>query len=302
METIKIFLAGAKNLQDERLKLKALANAQSFRYCRDGKSVSINMSSYEDFGDRQSVYDDFIRNEADVVIFLFDGRIGEKTEAEIRLAHETLRRRHRPEIHTFVRTSAERTPDMERLERVLNEVSDTYYVDFATTDELLSKARDRICLFVDRRLAESAIGRQPSGEPGRQTPMFRIFTGMCAWSYVVSGVAWMLFYSLVGHPLGWPMRLYLAGILLLPICWIVVGSLVGRHDAVYAQQQGGREADTADLRQFVADLRRRAAQCESAENARRWKQLIAEAESVPPRQFAERRADLQARAERLATS
>ena len=61
METIKIFLAGAKNLQEERLKLKALANALTFKYGQEGKKVTINMSSYEDFGDRQTVYDNFIK-------------------------------------------------------------------------------------------------------------------------------------------------------------------------------------------------------------------------------------------------
>lgn len=302
METIKIFLAGAKKLQDERLRLKALANAQSFRYGREGQQVAINMSSYEDFGDKQAIYDDFIRNEADVVIFLFDQRIGEKTEAEIRLAYDTQRRCRRPEVFSFVRAFDQRTPEIDYLEKVLNAVTDNYYIDYANTDDLIAKAKERISAFVDCRLAETAALRTNDSARAsamNQSPMFRIFLGVCTAYYVAGGTAWMLFYSLVGRPMGFSLRLYVTGILVLTIVWLIVASIVGRHDIGHDTHQVTLETTTDDVRTYVAELRLMAEQYANPDTERLWKRLIQDAESVPPRQFAARKAALQARAIKL---
>ena len=62
MKNIKIFIAGATNLRIERLSLKALTNDLNAKYHEKG--ISMSMSSYEDFEDRQSEYNDFIANKA----------------------------------------------------------------------------------------------------------------------------------------------------------------------------------------------------------------------------------------------
>ncbi|MBP5717181.1 MAG: hypothetical protein J6W69_08690 [Bacteroidales bacterium] len=302
METIKIFLAGAKNLQDERLRLKALANAQSFRYGREGHQVAINMSSYEDFGDKQAIYDDFIRNEADVVIFLFDQRIGEKTEAEIRLAYDTQRRHGRPEVFSFVRAFEQRTPEIDYLEKVLNAVTDNYYIDYANADDLLNKAKERISAYVDCRLAETAMLHSSAGAAPlatTQTPLFHVFLGVCTGYYVACGVAWMLFYSLLGQSLGLTLRAYVAGILVLTVVWIVIASIVGRHDRGYNAQQTALVASTDDVRTYVAELKIMAGQYSRPDTERLWKRLIQDAESIPPRQFMAQKAALHARAMKL---
>lgn len=301
METIKIFLAGAKNLQEERTRLKALANALSFKYGREGKAVSINMSSYEDFGDRQSTYDSFIQNEADMVIFLFGPRIGEKTEAEIRLAYDTLRLKRRPEVHAFVQKFETRTPDIDYLEKVLNTVTDNYYVDFDNVDDLLSKAKERICAYVDNRLALSFIAEasRPTGNTATQTPMFRIFAGVAVMYYILGGLAWMILYSTLGVRLGWQLGYYLAGILVLTIAWIVIASIVGSHDAGYQAKQTQLIDSTDDVRAYVAELRQLSETYGKPETARQWKQLIQEAESIPPRQFHSQRVRLEAKAQQL---
>lgn len=301
METIKIFLAGAKNLQEERLKLKALANALTFKYGQEGKKVTINMSSYEDFGDRQSVYDNFIKNEADIVIFLFDQRIGDKTEAEIRLAYENQRQKKRPEIYSFVRAFDTRTPEIDHMEEVLNTVTENYYVDFFNTEDLISKAKERLCTVVNQRLAQRAMFETETvaRNTSSQTPMFRVVCGVFTIYYIIGGVAWMLFYSSVGVNMGLSLKVYLAGILLLSLFWIIVASLVGRHDSNYNARQETLVNDTEDVRSYIEELKMMAKQYGRNDTERLWKQLIMEAESIPPRQFARKKVALQARATQL---
>ena len=65
MEVLKIFIAGAKNLKTQRLSMKALVNDLNTQYSNEGIPVTINMLSYENFGERQSAYDSFIREKAD---------------------------------------------------------------------------------------------------------------------------------------------------------------------------------------------------------------------------------------------
>ena len=101
MNVIKIFVAGAKNLRTQRLSMKALVNDLNTKYSNEGIPVTVNMLSYENFGERQSAYDNFIREKADMVIFIVDERLGEKTEAELRLTCETYKEKGRPEVLVF---------------------------------------------------------------------------------------------------------------------------------------------------------------------------------------------------------
>ena len=151
MTIVKFFIAGAKSLKDQRLSMKALANDLNTKYEREGRDISINMYSYENFGERQTAYDYFIKNEADMVIFIVDGKLGQKTEAELRLAVSTLKKNKKPEIVTFVHTFAERTEEIDYLEKVINSLSDKYYVDYSNTEDLLAKAKERINIFIRKR-------------------------------------------------------------------------------------------------------------------------------------------------------
>ena len=148
MNIIKIFIAGAKNLRTQRLSMKALVNDLNTKYSNEGIPVTVNMLSYENFGERQSAYDNFIREKADMVIFIVDERLGEKTEAELRLTCETYKEKGRPEVLVFLHSFSERTPEIEHVEAVVNSVSDKYYVDYTNTEDLLAKAKDRIDSFV----------------------------------------------------------------------------------------------------------------------------------------------------------
>ena len=148
MQKIRIFVAGAKHLKNERLSMKALANDLNTRYSRNRKNVIVSMSSYENFGDDQSAYNEFIQERADLVIFIFDGYIGKKTEEEFLLACKSYKEEKHPKVLVFLKSFSERTDDINYLERVINDNTDKYYVEYANIEDLIAKAKERISGFV----------------------------------------------------------------------------------------------------------------------------------------------------------
>lgn len=147
MRKLKIFIAGAKNLKQQRLGMKALANDLNARYIND--DVTISMSSYENFGESQSTYNRFIEKEADMIIFIIDGNIGSKTEEEYRLASRLYKKRKRPELITFMSSFSERTEEICYAENLINSLTEKYYVEYTNTEDLLAKAKERIDSFVN---------------------------------------------------------------------------------------------------------------------------------------------------------
>ena len=94
-------------------------------------------------------------------------------------------------------------------------------------------------------------------------------------------------------------RIYLFGILVLTVTWVVLATVMGRHDVAYNSQQTALENATADVRDFVAELRDLAAEHQTAQTKRAWAALIREAESVPPRQLQSKIDFLRQRANKL---
>ena len=154
MNNISIFIAGAKNLKEQRLELKAMTNDLNSKYNRLKWKVSINTNSYENFGDRQEEYNDFIKVQADLVIFVIKERIGKKTEEEYILATDAYRQNGHPEIITFVHVFDERTAEIEHIEQLISRSTDLYYVDYTNTEDLLAKAKERINVFVEKRIKQ----------------------------------------------------------------------------------------------------------------------------------------------------
>lgn len=144
MKTLTVFIAGAKNLQPLRLKLKALANDLNNEYRKDGKDLTVNMVSYENFTDRQSDYDKFIVEEADLVLFLLDGRIGEKTEGEYLLTMKANKEHGHPDCYVFLHDFETATPEIKHIEDMMSANSDKYYIQFTNPEDLLAKVKNLI--------------------------------------------------------------------------------------------------------------------------------------------------------------
>ena len=142
--TLTIFVSGSKGLKEHRLRLKALVNNINGENRLKGCPVMLNMFSYVNLGDNQSEYDDFIENKSDIAIFLVEGRMGEKTRDEFLLATKALKKTGTPKIFVFMREFQERTPEIEEVEKLMVEHSDSYYVEYSNLEDLEAKVKDRL--------------------------------------------------------------------------------------------------------------------------------------------------------------
>ena len=156
MKKVSIFVAGAKDLKEQRLRLKALANDLSDEYSRNGEAVNVHVCSYENFGDNQIDYDAFIEHTADLVIFVLKDRIGSKTEEEFLLAAKRYRQSGTPEIMVFLHTFDEKTPEIGHIEGLVNATLEKYYTEYSSTDELIFKAKERIEKFVTEKYSSKS--------------------------------------------------------------------------------------------------------------------------------------------------
>ena len=134
-----------------------------------------------------------------------------------------------------------------------------------------------------------------------QTPFFKVFVGVHTMYYLIVSLVWMLIYTLfLADKID--LKYYLLVIAVLSLIWIVLASIVGSQDAQYHEQQTQLEDTTMDIRAFRDELKALAEEHATPETQRAWKQLIMEAESVPPKQFAARYASLRKKAEKLINS
>ncbi len=160
---IPIFVAGAKNLRPQRLSLKAMANDLNAEFHAQKTNVILQMCSYENFGDHQHEYNQFIEEASSLVIFVLDGGIGEYTADEFILAANKYKKDKSPEILVFLKEFGEnRTPDIIKVEKMMAEAfgSDFYYISYSSTEDLCSKARERIRQHVRRVMRRRNIMRQ----------------------------------------------------------------------------------------------------------------------------------------------
>ena len=152
---LKIFIAGAKKLKEERIGLQSLANNLTLKYIKEG--IHVIAGSYEQFEDDQKAYNDFIENSADIVIFIIDGKLGRMTEEEFLIAAHTYSKEQHPEVMVFLREFDKNnvTPEIMKVEQLIKEKFGTkYYVDYSDLDDLKSKVEERIVRYIDKHEKE----------------------------------------------------------------------------------------------------------------------------------------------------
>lgn len=138
MKQINIFMAGAKGLHDYRNALVLWANKKNYTYRKDKKNVQLNLCSFSEAGDNQSIYNKLITQSSDIVIFIVEGKLGTKTQRELMLARESLFTNKHPQIWVFTKDPDEKTTTY--LEGALGE---RYAVDFISSEDLVNKVDDR---------------------------------------------------------------------------------------------------------------------------------------------------------------
>jgi hypothetical protein len=147
--TLTIFVSGSKSLKEHRVRLKAMVNNLNGENRLKGCPVTLNMFSYVNLGDNQAEYDDFIENKTDIALFLVEDRMGEKTKEEFLLATKASKKKGTPKIYVFMKEFKERTPEIDAVERLVNEHSDSYYVEYSNLEDLESKVKDRLTEEID---------------------------------------------------------------------------------------------------------------------------------------------------------
>ena len=105
---IKIFIAGSTELSEKIDLFRSVANELSVDYDQRGIDIIFLAVSCKDFdllyrdGGQQKVYNQFISERADVVFFIFDSVIGDKTFEEYKLAYTCFKRMSHPKIQVFI--------------------------------------------------------------------------------------------------------------------------------------------------------------------------------------------------------
>lgn len=143
---IKIFIAGAKKLKEERSLLR-----EELSKVENTHDLDIRSLTFEDFATsltgedrgRQADYNKFIETEANVVIFIFDSTAGEITEEEFDIAYNSLKENKHPDIFVYVR---KRSPFSlrnifgdRRLQNIKNKIfayQKEYYIEYENLENL----------------------------------------------------------------------------------------------------------------------------------------------------------------------
>ncbi len=143
---IKIFIAGAKRLKKERSLLR-----EELSKVENTHNLDIRSLTFEDFATsltgkdrgRQVDYNNFIENEANVVIFIFDSTVGEITEEEFDVAYNSLKENKHPDIFVYVRErsafSLQNIFVDQKLEKIKNKIfayQKEYYIEYKDLSDL----------------------------------------------------------------------------------------------------------------------------------------------------------------------
>jgi hypothetical protein len=159
--TIKIFIAGAKNLKKERSILR-----EELSKVENTHDIDIRSLTFEDFATsltgiergRQADYNKFIEEDAKVVIFIFDSTVGDITEEEFDIAYNSLKENNHPDIFVYVRKKT--FPNLKinsdpRLQKIISKIFDyqkEYYVEYEDLEQLRYLFyRDMVSYFIKQK-------------------------------------------------------------------------------------------------------------------------------------------------------
>lgn len=113
------------------------------------RKYTIFAKTYEDFpgkahvGGQQKLYNAFIKDEADIVIFILDGQIGEKTREEFNLAMESFSKKNHPQIYVFARMGAESNSGLKEIREDFNKY-EQYWIDYTDLRSLKLEFRSQL--------------------------------------------------------------------------------------------------------------------------------------------------------------
>ena len=136
---VNVFIAGSKELRDERDLIRVELSKMTIVF-----NLDIRPHSFEDFksslkgqnGGRQADYNRFIRDKADVVVFIFDSKAGSITEEEFDVAYDSLAESNRPDIFVYGRNMSSDDHTLKKIKEKIFSYGQEYYVEYTSRDDL----------------------------------------------------------------------------------------------------------------------------------------------------------------------
>lgn len=145
---IKVFIAGSTRLVAERDALRSAISLMYNKYKED--NLFIEAYSFDDFprefteGGHQKLYDEFIRQEANWVVFITDGEMGEKTIWELENAINAYKSNKRPKILMFSKQEMTQSSlQMSCFSKLLLE-ENQYWIDYYSLDDIKTSFCDHL--------------------------------------------------------------------------------------------------------------------------------------------------------------
>lgn len=152
MKHIELFVAGSITLEEERKEIDALIGSLNSLYYRNGFNITV--SSYKTLGSDQREYDTFIKRRAEVVVLIIKGVLGERAEAELKLALDTKEKHYHPKVAIYVNSDEEKGIKLDaesnkRLDDILNMGETNYYYTlYKNNAELTSLIKDCVLAYI----------------------------------------------------------------------------------------------------------------------------------------------------------
>ena len=147
---IKIFIAGSIRLVKEREALRATISKMYNQHKND--NLVIEAYEFDDFtreyveGGQQALYDNFIRNEANWVVFITDGTVGDKTLWELENAITVHKETGRPKILMYSvsqNITDNQKEQMSQFKSVLIR-ENNYWIDYDDVNTIRSTFREHL--------------------------------------------------------------------------------------------------------------------------------------------------------------
>lgn len=141
-EEITCFIAGSKRLMAERDKMRAVVANMYVKW--KSRNFLIETYSFDNFNHtaseigHQEEYNQFIKNDADLVLFLFDDEVGKETEKELNIAINSFKTKKHPQYIIYSKIKESVSPAIESLKARLAK-EDVYWVDYESIEDLANK-------------------------------------------------------------------------------------------------------------------------------------------------------------------
>lgn len=164
MSTISIFVASPTDLAKERESLKSLANDLNVKHSRKS-GTNVEVISYENIiANEQKDYDNYIKNDAGLVLVIFDadkldkskGK-GKQTMGEYDKAIDSYKVNGHPEVIVFTHPSKdeEKNRELRDIQDYVLKTSGKYCVEYENLKDLKNQARDYIKQYVGKKTSTS---------------------------------------------------------------------------------------------------------------------------------------------------